>query len=427
LIQKSEESDKVILLHLHLRDSSEVTDLREFRELALSAGTEVVAVMTSNRVRPDATFCIGRGKVEELRLQVVEKNVDVVLFDCSLSPAQERNLERALNCRVVDRTGLILDIFAQRARSYEGKLQVELAQLQHLSTRLIRGWTHLERHKGGIGLRGPGETQLEVDRRLIKGRIKHIKAALEKVQSQRDQSRSARQKASLPMVSLVGYTNAGKSTLFNALTGSEVYVANLLFATLDPTLRCIDIPPVGKVVFADTVGFVRHLPHDLVKAFRATLEETRAADLLLHVIDAQDDNWQAQRSQVWEVLGEIGALGVPRIEVYNKIDVLSDSHPHFERNTEGLIADVWLSAEKRIGLELLTQAITERLGQLFVEGVLSLNVEQGRIRALLYESGAVLREEEALEGGWILWIRFPKQRWLNVCRENPGLECVLKN
>ena len=427
MIQKSEESERAILMHLHLRDNSETKNLREFRELALSAGAEVVATMTSNRIRPDATFCIGRGKVEELRLQVVEHNADVVLFNYPLSPAQERNLERALSCRVVDRTGLILDIFAQRARSYEGKLQVELAQLQHLSTRLIRGWTHLERQKGGIGLRGPGETQLEVDRRLIKGRIKHIKASLEKVCSQRDQSRSARQKASLPMVSLVGYTNAGKSTLFNALTGSEVYVANQLFATLDPTLRCMDIPPVGKVVFADTVGFVRDLPHDLIKAFRATLEETQAADLLLHVIDAQDENWKAQRHQVHEVLEQIGALAVPRIEVYNKIDVLADSYPHCERNAEGLISDVWLSAAKKEGLEFLTAAITERLGQVFVSGSLSLNVEQARVRALLYELGAVTRETEVLDGGWVLWIVFPEHRWLNVCRENPELELKLNN
>jgi len=416
-------------MHLHLRDAVESSDLTEFRELALSAGADVVSVMTCHRQKADAAFLVGKGKVEELRLQVLAEKAEVVLFNHALTPAQERNLERALSCRVVDRTGLILDIFAQRARSYEGKLQVELAQLQHLSTRLIRGWTHLERQKGGIGLRGPGETQLEVDRRLIRGRIKHIKNRLEKVRSQREQGRRARQKASLPTVSLVGYTNAGKSTLFNVLTNAEVYVANQLFATLDPTLRAVEVPAIGKVVFADTVGFIRDLPHDLVEAFRATLEETRDADLLLHVIDAQDKDLEAHKLQVKEVLEHIGALAVPCIEVYNKIDVLLKTEACCERNAEGSISDVWISAQKRLGLDFLFQAIAEYLGHGFISGDLVLKIEEARIRAQLYELNVVEYETNLSEeaGGWLLHVNIPKQKWLRICQENPGIEQALKN
>lgn len=429
MIERPEGGDRVILMHLHLRNAAESSDLTEFRELALSAGAEVVSIMSTHRPKPDAAFLIGKGKVEELRLQVLDQKADVVLVNHALSPAQERNLERALSCRVVDRTGLILDIFAQRARSYEGKLQVELAQLQHLSSRLVRGWTHLERQKGGIGLRGPGETQLEVDRRLIKGRIKHIKERLEKVRSQREQGRRARQKASLPTVSLVGYTNAGKSTLFNVLTKAKVYVANQLFATLDPTLRALEIPSIGKVIIADTVGFIRHLPHDLVEAFRATLEETRDADLLLHVIDAQDENAQAHKTQVEEVLEQIEALNVPRIEVNNKIDVLPNTEPHCERNAEGIISDVWISAQQKLGLDFLLQAIAEHLGEVFISGILALKTEQARIRAWLYDLNVISEETEISEdkGGWLLKIKLPRQKWFKICQENPGLEQALTN
>jgi GTPase len=421
LVGRPEGGDRVILVNLHLRDSAETKDLREFRELALSAGATILSTVSTHRTKPDATFLIGRGKVEELREMVSSEKIEVVLFNHTLTPAQERNLERALSCRVVDRTGLILYIFAQRARSYEGKLQVELAQLQHLSTRLVRGWTHLERQKGGIGLRGPGETQLEVDRRLIKGRIQYIQKRLQKVRNQRKESRRTRKKASVPTVSLVGYTNAGKSTLFNALTDASVYVANQLFATLDPTLRAVDIPPIGKVVFADTVGFVRHLPHDLVQAFRATLEETRDADLLLHVIDAQDEDWKTRKNQVEAVLEQIGAKAVPSVEVYNKIDVLSECHPRYERNALGIISDVWLSAQKKEGLSFLLQAIVEHLGQVFVSGTLRLTVKEARIRALLYEWGVVKDEHEVLEGGWRLSITLPQDRWTRICQDNPGL------
>ncbi len=421
MTDRTERCERVVLVHLSLRDPTQATDLREFRELALSAGAEIIATVTASRDVPDAKYFVGSGKVEEIRAIVQADKIDLVLFNHTLSPSQERNLEKELQCRVLDRTGLILDIFAQRARTYEGKLQVELAQLQHHSTRLIRGWTHLERQKGGIGLRGPGETQLEVDRRLIRDRIKHIKARLEKVRQQRDLSRRARFRASIPTISLVGYTNAGKSTLFNTITGSHVFVANRLFATLDPTLRSLEIPPLGKVVFADTVGFVRHLPHDLVDAFKATLEETQDADLLLHVIDCNDELWRAHITQVEEVLQQIGALEVPRIEVYNKIDLLPQVEPHYERDGEGIISRVWVSAYSKAGLNVLAQAIIERLGQDIVEGELHLNADQARIRAQLYDMGVVKTEIVEDEGGWILRLVIPYHRWLQVKREHQEL------
>lgn len=435
MIDRPEGGDRVVLVHLRLRDPSLSADLREFRELALSAGANIVATITGARDTPEAKYFAGSGKVEEIRSLVLGEKADLVIFNHTLTPAQERNIERAIQCRVLDRTGLILDIFAQRARSYEGKLQVELAQLKHQSTRLIRGWTHLERQKGGIGLRGPGETQLEVDRRLIRERIKNIQARLEKVRSQRAQSRIARQKASLPTISLVGYTNAGKSTLFNTLTGAEVFVANQLFATLDPTLRSKDLPTIGKVIFADTVGFVRNLPHDLVEAFKATLEETSDADLLLHVIDSQDEMWQAHIAQVEEVLQEIHALEVPRIEVYNKIDLLPEISPHFERNQEGQISRVWVSATKEQGLDFLFNAIIDRLGRDMLEGELSLRADEASIRAMLYDMGVVksevqqsVEELEAVEtvGGWILHLSLPLQRWNKVCQRYPELSGQLK-
>jgi len=328
LLERPERGERAILVHLILRDKSSSADFQEFKELALSAGAEIVASLSSSRQIPDSQYFIGSGKVEEIRALVASERAEIVLFDHSLTPAQQRNLEKALQCRVLDRTGLILDIFASRARSYEGKLQVEMAQLKYHSTRLVRGWTHLERQKGGIGLRGPGEKQLEVDRRLIRERIKYITKRLEKVRMQREQGRRARHRASLPTVSIVGYTNAGKSTLFNALTGADSLVANQLFATLDPTLRALELPQIGKVIFADTVGFVSKLPHDLVEAFQATLEEVKDSDLLLHVVDAHDSDPEQRIKQVEEVLAEIEALALPRIEVYNKIDLVSERYPN---------------------------------------------------------------------------------------------------
>lgn len=333
-------------------------DLDEFQELAASAGARVLAAITGSRQTPDPKYFIGTGKAEEIRQQVLAHQVQLVLINHNLSPTQERNLERLLQCRVLDRTGLILDIFAQRARSFEGKLQVELAFLNHMATRLVRGWTHLERQRGGIGLRGgPGETQLEVDRRLIRNRIKSIKQRLEKVRKQREQGRRARSKAVIPTVALVGYTNVGKSTLFNLLTGSDVYAANKLFATLDPTLRRVFIPGGGPVILADTVGFIRHLPHQLVEAFRATLEEVSKADLLLHVVDTHDSQRSAHIAQVNSVLDEIGASEVPRIMVYNKIDLCPDIIPHVDPAYEDHPACVWVSAEKKQGIDELKELL----------------------------------------------------------------------
>ena len=336
-------------------------DLAEFEELARSAGARVVAVATGSRKTPDPKYFIGTGKAEAIRQQVLAENVQLVLVNHNLSPTQERNLERLFQCRVLDRTGLILDIFAQRARSFEGKLQVELAFLNHMATRLVRGWTHLERQRGGIGLRGPGETQLEVDRRLIRNRIKAINKRLEKVRQQRDQGRRARIKAVVPTVALVGYTNVGKSTLFNILTGATVFSANQLFATLDPTLRRVFLQDKGSIVLADTVGFIRHLPHQLVEAFTATLEEVSKADLLLHIIDAHDPKRDLHIAEVNQVLADIEADEVPQILVYNKIDLCSDLIPHIEPAIEEHPACAFISAEKNTGIEDLKQLMAHYL------------------------------------------------------------------
>ncbi|HLA74369.1 MAG TPA: ribosome rescue GTPase HflX [Gammaproteobacteria bacterium] len=359
MFERPQSGERAILVHLYFHGEGEREELAELQELAQTAGATVVATITGTRHKPDPKYFVGSGKAEQIRATVVAEQADVVLFNHTLSPAQERNLEQLLQCRVIGRTGLILDIFAQRASTYEGKLQVELAQLQHMSTRLVRGWTHLERQKGGIGLRGPGETQLETDRRLLGERIKQINKRLKKVGVQRDQSRKSRRKAALFTASLVGYTNTGKSTLFNRLTGASVYAANKLFATLDPTLRRVELPQGGAVIVADTVGFIRHLPHDLVAAFRSTLEETREADVLLHVIDAHDEHRHANIEQVNQVLQQIGAENVPQIEVYNKIDLLADTEPHVERDEQGRVRRVWLSAVSGKGLDLLLLALAE--------------------------------------------------------------------
>ena len=365
--ERHEGGERAILVHLEGLDEQRQEDPQEFIELVRSAGAENAGFLTISRHQPTPRFLIGSGKVDELRALVKASEGELVIFNHTLTPSQERNLERELECRVIDRTGLILDIFAQRARTHEGKLQVELAQLDHLSTRLVRGWTHLERQKGGIGLRGPGETQLETDRRLLRVRIKQITKRLEKVRSQRDQARRARRRAEIPVVSLVGYTNAGKSTLFNTLTVSEVYAADQLFATLDPTLRRIDLADIGPVILADTVGFIRHLPHKLVEAFRATLEESSQADLLLHVIDAADEERESNVDQVHHVLGEIGALELPMLEVYNKIDLIDGFEPQIQRDEEGVAVRVWISARQGRGLDLLAQAVSERLGDDIVQ------------------------------------------------------------
>ncbi|MDH5731085.1 MAG: GTPase HflX, partial [Gammaproteobacteria bacterium] len=342
MFERPQSGENAILVHLKIGPSD--GDAAEFEELAKSAGVEVLQTIKGSRTVPDAKYFVGKGKAEEIRLSVESQQADVVIFDHALSPAQERNLESLFKCRVLDRTGLILDIFAQRARTFEGKLQVELAQLKHLSTRLVRGWTHLERQKGGIGLRGPGETQLETDRRLLAARIKQINKRLEKVEKQRAQGRKSRQRAQLPTVSLVGYTNAGKSTLFNSLTGADVYSQDQLFATLDPTLRRVNIGDAGPVILVDTVGFIRDLPHDLVAAFKSTLEETRESDLLLHVIDAADPQREEHIGHVNEVLEEIGADEVVQIQVFNKIDLLDGFQSRLDKNESDVVQRVWLSA-----------------------------------------------------------------------------------
>ncbi len=407
-----------MLVHLNLDSEAEREDPREFEELVLSAGGDPVAYVMGSRAAPDPRSFVGRGKLEEILEEVRLHEAEVVIFNHSLSPSQERNLEKEFKCRVLDRTGLILDIFAQRARTHEGKLQVELAQLQHMSTRLVRGWTHLERQKGGIGLRGPGETQLETDRRLLRQRIKSISARLEKVRKQRDQGRRSRQRQDIPTVSLVGYTNAGKSTLFNRLTSAEVYAADQLFATLDPTLRRLELDNVGPVVLADTVGFIAHLPHKLVEAFKATLEETLNADLLLHVIDAASHEREGNIYQVREVLEEIGASGIPLLEVYNKLDLL-EMEPRIDRDPDGRPERVWLSAATGAGLELLLQAVSELVGEDMVNEELELQPDQGGLRAALYRLGAVESEDYTDDGLTHLQVRLPRAEWNRLMKKGP--------
>lgn len=382
----------------------------EFEELARSAGASVLGVITGRLDRPNPKFLIGTGKADEIRDRVEAEDADLVLINATLSPVQERNLEAHCKCRVVDRTGLILDIFAQRARSHEGKLQVELAQLKHLATRLAGGWTHLERQRGGaIGLRGPGETQLELDRRLLADRVKMLESRLEKVEVQRQQAKRRRERQSVPVVALAGYTNAGKSTLFNALTAAEVYAADQLFATLDPTLRKLAGLNAGDVLLADTVGFVRDLPHDLVVAFRSTLSEVRDADLILHVIDASDPEREARIEQVNAVLAEIGAADVPQILVFNKIDRVEGLRPKRHRANDDLPERVMVSAIAGQGLPLLRSAIDDFLSGERVKKQLKLTHAQARLRARLFEAG-VVAHETVTETGWTLKIEAPQTR-----------------
>ena len=357
MFERPDAGERAVLVHLNLQAGQE--DLDELKELTKSAGAETVHVVTGSRHRPDPKYFVGSGKLEEIKLAVRAFEAEIVIVNHPLSPSQERNLERALEVRVVDRNGLILDIFAQRAQTFEGKLQVELAQLKHLSTRLVRGWTHLERQKGGIGLRGPGETQLETDRRLLGVRIKQIQQRLEKVVKQRHQGRSKRKKAEIPTVSLVGYTNAGKSTLFNTLTGAGIYAADQLFATLDPTLRQLHLTNGGEIILADTVGFIRHLPHELVAAFRSTLQEASEADLLLHVIDAHAEDRDETIAEVNSVLTDIDAGKIRQLKVFNKIDLLDSLEPHIDYDAEGSPIAVWISAQTGQGCDLLHQALAE--------------------------------------------------------------------
>lgn len=404
------DAESALLVHVDFPESTHgESDNREcqseFFELVTSAGARPVDWVTTKRTTPDAKTFVGRGKVEEMAEVVALHNVALVIFNHALSPSQERNLEKILQCRVLDRTGLILDIFAQRARTHEGKLQVELAQLQHQSTRLIRGWTHLERQKGGIGMRGPGETQLETDRRLLRGRMKAIQKRLEKVRAQRAQGRRSRSRSSTPTVAIVGYTNAGKSTLFNALTNADVYAADQLFATLDPTLRKLDVPDLGDVVLADTVGFIRHLPHKLVEAFQATLQEAAEADLLLHVIDAAAPERDVNEYEVAKVLDEIGADQVRQIKVYNKIDLLDDIAPHIDSDDLGQPESVWLSAQDESGFGELKHAIAACLGGTLFTQEIVLSPSDAKLRALLFEAQAIVSEQYQDNGDSVVSVR----------------------
>lgn len=418
--------ERAVLVQLNLGGNKNTQDADEFAELVRSAGAETTALIQGTRHSPSAQYFAGKGKAEEIKQAVVTHDADVVIFNHALSPAQERNLEQLVGCRVLDRTRLILDIFAQRARSHEGKLQVELAQLKHMSTRLIRGWTHLERQKGGIGMRGPGETQLETDRRLLSVRIKQIKKRLEKVGNQREQGRQLRKKTEIPTVSLVGYTNAGKSTLFNAITQSGVYVADQLFATLDPTLRRVELSNQQTMILVDTVGFIRDLPHDLVVAFRATLQETAEADLILHVIDSNDEQRDMYRQQVNYVIEMLGAKKVPQIEVMNKID-LSDYTQRIDPAHADEPTRIWLSAQTGDGIKPLLDYLGKRFAKEIFSGLLTLAPEKSRLRAKLYDIKAVKEESTSLSGEYLLNVNIQQHRLNTLLQEeNLILEEITK-
>jgi len=399
LFERPRGGERAVLVSVGIGHPVDPDDMAEFAALAASAGTISVGTVSASRARPDPKYFVGSGKAEEVHAFAEAQQADLVLVDQTLSPSQERNLEKLTGRRVLDRNGLILDIFAQRARSFEGKLQVELAQLSHLATRLVRGWTHLERQKGGIGLRGPGETQLETDRRLIAKRIRTLRSRLEKLDRQRDTGRHVRREVPVPTIALVGYTNAGKSTLFNALTGSDSFVADQLFATLDPTVRRVKLAGVGEVVLADTVGFVRALPHELIAAFRSTLQEARDADLLLHVVDASDPKRNERIDQVREVLKGIGAGEIREVLVFNKIDLSGDGARSIE-GADGVPTHVWASATKGTGLDILRDALAIAVRPNQVRRTFHLQLQAAAVRSELYKRNAVRAERQREDGSW---------------------------
>ncbi len=427
MFERFEGGQRALLVGLQFPNSTRDPDeaMAELSELTQSAGASVLDCVRGRRHRPDPKFFVGTGKADEIAERVKQLEVDLVVFNHALAPSQERNLERVMQCRVLDRTGLILDIFSQRARSFEGKLQVELAQLRHLSTRLIRGWTHLERQKGGIGLRGPGETQLETDRRLIGHRIKRLSQTLEHVRARRERGRASRRKADIATVSLVGYTNAGKSTLFNALTDASVYAADRLFATLDPTLRRLELPGGRETVLADTVGFVSDLPHELVEAFHATLQESAEAALLLHVIDSADPARHDLITAVNDVLQSVGAEHVPTLEVYTKCDLIEEP-ARIERDQDGRPTRVWVSALTGDGLALLRDAVVECIGGNRVRGALTLEPSDGRLRAALYHMGAVTHERSLENGAVELDVDMDSVDWARLLKREGLAELRLR-
>jgi GTP-binding protein HflX len=433
VFERPRSGERAVLVRLGLGVQVDPEDLQEFTQLAVSAGAQPVATITGRRERPDPRFFMGSGKADEVRDVAASQSADIILVDHALSPSQERNLEEHTGRRVLDRNGLILDIFAQRARTHDGKLQVELAQLKHIATRLVRGWTHLERQGGGgIGNRGPGETQLETDRRLIGKRVKVLTQRLEKMQQQRATGRAQRAEIPVPSVALVGYTNAGKSTLFRSVTGADAYVADQLFATLDPTVRRIMLPGGTPVVVADTVGFIRQLPHELVAAFQSTLTEAREATLLLHVIDAADPRREEHITQVNAVLKEIGADQIPQVLVYNKIDRLQ-TEPHVDRDDEGRALAVWISASERQGLDLLETVIAERLARVARRARLRMPATAGALRSRLYAAGAVRHETSEDDGSLELTVELPDIELVALARTagvqvvevpQPGMPCA---
>lgn len=410
------ELDRAILVHVDLYHEDDKELLDEFHELVESAGAEVCELLTTKRQTPDPKYFIGKGKAEEVKDAVETHDANVVIVNHALSPAQERNLSQLLNCQVLDRVGLILDIFAQRARSHEGKLQVELAQMKRMSTRLVRGWSHLDR-QGGIGARGPGETQLETDRRLVQTRIKQLEARIEKVRHQRQLGRRSRKKSDTPTVAIVGYTNAGKSTLFNTLTQASVYAEDRLFATLDATLRKVHLAGAGPVILADTVGFIRHIPHDLVAAFRSTLEETREADLLIHLVDASDPHREEKMADVQDVIEEVEAQEVPQLVVFNKIDRLEPVvEPHVDKNEQGVPVRVWVSAKEGLGLDAFLDSVASFFRGRFVTVSLVLSAQAGKKRSQLYQLGTIEHEGFDEQGNSEFTMTLTEQEWESIQR-----------
>ena len=408
---------RALIVYVDFKNCRVDGEYNEFCELVKSTGLEIVSTIKTTRLRADARLFIGVGKAEEIRVTAEKYDADVVIFNRLLTPAQERNLEMFFDIRVIDRIGLILDIFAQRALSYEGKLQVELAQLQHLATRLIRGWTHLERQKGGIGLRGPGETQLETDRRLIGRRIKAIKERIQKVRKQRYQSRQQRKKQNVPVISFVGYTNAGKSTLFNYLTDANVKVGDQLFATLDPTLRRINTDNGNDIILTDTVGFIRDLPHELIESFKATLDEVKEADLLIHIIDVDQEQRQQRIDEVNQVISMIGASHVAQIEVYNKIDMHSAQKRRIEISENNKITRIWLSSRTGEGVDLLLEAMNRYLNKHKRPHYINIPVSAGQLRAKLFDIGAVKQENIDDMGGWVMKVELEEYKLHKLCKE----------